>query len=162
MRLRKNNLGLQQVSRSIDLILIPISSPLRIGIYENLELIEEIESADMVSEFLPTFFSFIFKKYKVNRIVYSNGPGSYMAIKLTYIFLKTLQISKNIEILAVDGFYFNNNLPIKAIQNRYFIKENGKITIKKADIAGEFRLPKKFVENDYSTDIEPVYILDAV
>jgi tRNA threonylcarbamoyladenosine biosynthesis protein TsaB len=85
-----------------------------------------------------------------------------MSIKLTYIFLKTLQIVKNISIFAVDGFYFNQNSPIKALRNRFFVKENGTITIKKAKSSNNFELPKKLFFKDFSKDIEPLYILNAV
>jgi hypothetical protein len=146
----------------IDIVIIPISKPLLIGLYRNNELFEVIESEEMTSDFLPNFFNDILKKYEVKNIIYANGPGSYMAIKLTYIFLKTLQITKNINILSQDGFYFNQNLPIKAIGNRYFIKENDTITIKSSDVVGKFELPKVLNYSDFSDDIEPVYILNAV
>ena len=79
-----------------------------------------------------------------------------------YIFLKTLQIVHNFTILAVDGFYFNGNLPIKAVGNRFFVKENDTITIQKSDLVGEFELPAKIEISDFSSDIEPIYILNAV
>jgi hypothetical protein len=85
-----------------------------------------------------------------------------MAIKLTYIFLKTLQITKNINILAQDGFYFNQNSPIKAIGNRYFVKENDTITIKETNPSKEFELPKKLNYSDFLEEISPIYILNAV
>jgi len=148
--------------QAIDIVLLPISKPIKVGLYKEGKLFEIIESEEMTSDFLPKFFNDILKKYEVKNIIYTNGPGSYMAIKLTYIFLKTLQITKNINILSQDGFYFNKNLPIKAIGNRYFVKENDTITIKSSDIVGEFELPKVLEYSDFSKDIEPVYILNAV
>ena len=94
---------MQQV---IDLVIIPISNPIKIGIYKDGKLFKEIESKEMTSDFLPSFFDEILKEYNIKNIIYSNGPGSYMSIKLTYIFLKTLQITKNISIFSQDGFYF--------------------------------------------------------
>ena len=146
----------------IDLVIIPISNPIKIGLYKNGELFEIIESEEMTSDFLPSFFDQILKQYDIKTVIYSNGPGSYMSIKLTYIFLKTLQITKGIQILAQDGFYFNQNSPIKAIGNRYFVKENDTITIKEAKPTKEFELPKKLVYSDFLEDIEPIYILNAV
>ena len=146
----------------IDIVIIPISKPLKIGLYKDGKLFEVVESNEMTSDFLPKFFNKILKTYEVKNIIYSNGPGSYMAIKLTYIFLKTLQITKNINILSQDGFYFNKNLPIKAIGNRYFIKENDTITIKSSDVVGKFELPEVLNYSDFSKDIEPIYILNAV
>ena len=150
---------MQQV---IDIVIIPISNPIKIGFYKDGELFKEIESSEMTSDFLPSFFDEILQKYNIKNIIYSNGPGSYMSIKLTYIFLKTLQITKNISILSQDGFYFNQNSPIKAIGNRYFVKENDTITIKQTNEVGKFELPKKLNYSDFSTKIEPIYILNVV
>ena len=38
-----------------------------------------------------------------------------MAIKVAYLFLKTISISKNIELESCSGFEFNKNSPIKAL-----------------------------------------------
>ena len=146
----------------IDIVIIPISNPLKIGIYKNKTLIKEVTSKEMTSEFLPKFFDEVLKEYNIDNIIYTKGPGSYMSIKLTYIFLKTLQIVKNIEIFAVDGFYFNKNLPIKAIGNSAFVKENDTITIKKTKSSNSFELPQKLNFKDFSKEIEPLYILNAV
>ena len=151
---------MQQVK--VDIVIISISKPIKIGIYKNRVLSKTIISEEMTSDFLPKFFENILSKYKIGNIIYSNGPGSYMSIKLTYIFLKTLQIVHNFTILAVDGFYFNGNLPIKAVGNRFFVKENDTITIQKSDLVGEFELPAKIEISDFSSDIEPIYILNAV
>ena len=151
-----------QQLQHIDIVIISISSPLKIGIYKNGVLFEEIVSNEMTSDFLPRFFDEILKKYSVDNVIYSKGPGSYMSTKLAYIFLKTLEISKNITILAVDGFYFNRNSPIKAVGNRFFVKENDTITIKKAESLNSFELPEKLNFNDFSKEIEPFYILNAV
>ena len=150
---------MQQV---IDIVIIPISKPIKIGLYKDNKLFQIIESEEMTSQFLPYFFEDIFKKYRVEKIVYTNGPGSYMAIKLVYIFLKVLELTKGIKIFAVDGFYFNKNLPIKAVGNRFFVKENDTITIKEADKVGEFNLPKILDYSKFSEKIEPIYILNAV
>lgn len=87
-----------------------------------------------------------------------------MAIKITYIFLKTLSITKEVELFATDGFYFNGNNPIKAMRKMYFVKEDEKIITKIFDEeqSSEFRLPQDLVEDDFSKDIEPLYILPAV
>ena len=149
------------MNNKIDIVIIPFSH-IKIGLYRDAVLFDAIESEEMTSDFLPRFFDDILKKYTINSVIYAKGPGSYMAIKLVYIFLRTLQITKNIKILAVDGFYFNQNRPIKAVGNRYFVKENDTITIQNSDEVGEFELPKSLNYSDFSSDIEPIYILNAV
>jgi len=146
----------------IDIVIIPMSKPMLIGLYKDGKLFEEIKTDKMTSDFLPSFFDEILKKYEIKNIIYANGPGSYMAIKLVYIFLKTLQITKDINILSTDGFYFNQNSPIKAIGNRYFVKENDTITMKESNEVGKFELPEVLKYSDFSKDIEPIYILNAV
>ena len=87
-----------------------------------------------------------------------------MAIKITYIFLRTLGITKNIELFASDGFNFNSNRPIKAMRKMYFVKKDGKIETKffEDELANKFILPKTIEIENFSKDIEPIYILPAV
>jgi len=87
-----------------------------------------------------------------------------MAIKITYIFLRTLNITKNIELFASDGFNFNSNSPIKAMRKMYFVKKDGKIGTEFFDeeIVTEFVLPQSLEEKNFTKDIEPLYILPAV
>ncbi|XPV82154.1 MAG: hypothetical protein ACNI22_16645 [Halarcobacter sp.] len=59
----------------------------------------------MTSDVLPLVtFEKIINEYEINRINYVNTPGSYMAIKVAYVFLKTIAIVKNIELMACSGF----------------------------------------------------------
>ncbi len=150
--------------KKIDLVIVALSTPVKIGIYEKTNLIEEIESDEKTSEFLPKIYQKLKKEYDIRTIFFARGPGSFMSIKLVYIFLKTLQISKNIELKACDGFEFSKNSPIKAMGNLCFVKENGKITLKKFDkkIKSEFFLPKTLDEIKCSENLEPLYILPAV
>jgi tRNA A37 threonylcarbamoyladenosine modification protein TsaB len=141
-----------------------LSSPLLIGLYKENKLFETITSEEKTSEILPKIFKKLLAKYTCKKIYFARGPGSFMAIKITYIFLKTLSISKDIELFATDGFYFSNNNPIKAIKKMYFIKENDKITTKffNEEIETDFKLPEILNIEKFSTDIEPLYILPAV
>jgi len=146
----------------VDIVAIVISKPLLIGVYENGKLIEKIEKEGMTSDILPLIFDNLLQKYRVNSIIYSKGPGSYMAIKLAYVFFRTLEITKNIKLLAADGFYFNKNKPIKAAGNSFFVKKEGIITLKKNEKEGGFYLPENLNFNDFDEDTEPLYILKAV
>jgi hypothetical protein len=148
--------------RLVDVVAVVISKPMLIGVYENGLLIERIEKEGMTSDVLPSVFNELLDKYEINSIIYSKGPGSFMAIKLAYVFFKTLQITKNIRLLAADGFYFNSNAPIKAVGNSYFVKKEGIITLKKNLKEGEFELPLKLDFNDFSNEVEPLYVLKAV
>jgi len=146
----------------VDIVAIVISKPLLIGIYKNGKLIEKIEKEGMTSDVLPSLFDEILQKYEINSIIYSKGPGSFMAIKLAYVFFKTFEVAKKIKLLAADGFYFNKNMPIKAVGNSYFVKKEGIITLKKELEEGTFELPTELKITDFSEETEPLYILKAV
>jgi len=146
----------------VDLVAITISSPSLFGIYQNNKLIKVIKKEGKTSDILPEIFDEILKKYNIKRVIYTKGPGSYMAIKLSYIFFKTIQIVNGIEILAADGFEFNKNQPIKAAGKSFFVKRNDIITLKKDVRAGEFSLPENLNEIKFSKDISPLYILNPV
>ena len=146
----------------VDIVAIVISKPMKIGVYKDNQLIEAIEKEGLTSDILPKIFDELMKKYKINSIIYSKGPGSFMSIKLAYVFFKTLEITKDIAFLAADGFYFNKNSPIKAVGNSYFVKKEGIISIEKGLKEGEFFLPKVLKKEDFSNDTLPLYVLKAV
>lgn len=126
--------------------------------------IEQIESSEKTSEALPKIFEQILKRFTCKRVFFARGPGSFMAIKITYIFLRTLAITKGIELFASDGFYFSHDLPIKAMGKLYFVKENGTIAVKilPEPIETLFFLPQTIEEHCFSKEIEPLYILPAI
>ena len=87
-----------------------------------------------------------------------------MAIKVAYVFLKSLSILKNIPLFATDAFYFNNNEPIKAIGKLHFVRVASEIKTQKLEIAPEvtFTLPELLDYNEFSTDTAPLYMIGAV
>ena len=134
------------------------------GIYENNQLIKEYITKEHTSEVLPRIFQEILKSFTCKRVFFAKGPGSFMAIKITYIFLRTLAITKCIELFASDGFNFNDNKPIKAMRKMYFTKKDDKITTEffEDELICEFVLPKTIKIENFTQDIEPLYILPAV
>ncbi len=147
---------------SVDIIAITISSPLIIGVYENGFLLKEIKKAGKTSDILPEIMEKLLKEYNIKHIIYTKGPGSYMAIKLSFVFFKTLEIVKNIKLLGAEGFEFNNNQPIKAVGNTFFVKKDGIISLEKSKTQGEFYLPEKIDIKRYGADISPLYVLNPV
>jgi tRNA A37 threonylcarbamoyladenosine modification protein TsaB len=141
-----------------------LSSPLQVGIYQDNKLIKNFTTKEQTSEALPKIFENILKEFTCKRVFFARGPGSFMAIKITYIFLRTLSIVKDIELFATDGFYFNDNKPIRAMKNMYFTKENEEIKTEffNEEQNHQFILPKVIEIENFSKDIEPLYILPAV
>jgi len=150
--------------KKVDILLITLTSPILIGIYENGKLIKRVESDKKSSDVLPLLFQDILASYKVEKLFYANGPGSFMAIKVAYIFLKSLSILKKIPLFATDAFYFNNNEPIKAIGKLHFVKIASEIKTQKLEIVHKalFSLPDVLDYNEFSTTSTPLYMIGAV
>ncbi|PLY09581.1 MAG: hypothetical protein C0626_11500 [Arcobacter sp.] len=149
----------------IDILVISISSPIKIGIYKDNILIDNIEKEGMTSDILPIIFKELLGKYEIKTITYVNTPGSYMAIKVAYVFLKTLCIVKNIKLNAASGFLFNENSPIKALGKKYFFNKNDKVIIdflEEKSIISDFKLPKSLDKTKFSSETLPIYNLPAV
>lgn len=150
--------------KKVDILVIALSSPLKIGVYENEKLIETIESFEKSSDYLPTLFRDLLHKYDVKKLFYANGPGSFMAIKIAYIFLKSISILKEIPLFATDAFYFNKNKPIKAIGKLCFVKIASEIKTQKLETVTEahFELPDALDYNEFTTTETPLYMIGAV
>jgi len=149
----------------IEVLVISISKPLLIGVYKNKKIAKIYKEEGKTSDVLPLIFNNILKSYSLSKIYYVNGPGSYMAIKVAYLFLKTISISKNIELEACNGFEFNKNSPIKALGKKYFINENKSIKVDFLDNNTkiyDFELPNVLEKINFSLDTLPKYNLPAV
>jgi tRNA A37 threonylcarbamoyladenosine modification protein TsaB len=149
----------------IEVLVITISNPLLIGIYENKKLIKEHKLDGKTSDLLPSLFEDLILEYNIDKIIYVNSPGSFMAIKVAYIFLKTISITKDIKLEACDGFEFNKNSAIKALGKKYFIKVNNKIKVdflEKDSIIHDFKLPMCIEKYKFNEETLPIYNLPAV
>lgn len=151
----------------MNILVIPISSPLLLGVYdENNKLVETVTKEGKTSDILPVMFEEILAKYEINALYYTKGPGSYMAIKVAYMFLKTLSISKKIELYGALGFEFNGNSPIKALGKKYFFNgKDGNISIdflKENEQTKQFELPEILDKKIFDNDDLPTYNLPAV
>ena len=146
------------------LLIISISSPLLIGVYEDDTLIETISSEKKTSEILLPVITKCLDTYAISKIIYTRGPGSYMAIKLTYIMLKTIEITQGIKCFGCSGFTLNGGKPIKAIGNLYFIKEKETIMTKKYEqpVNASFALPQSIHDLEIDEESTPEYSLPAV
>ncbi len=148
-----------------DALVIALGNPILVGIYDAQgKLIEKIEQEGMGSDLLPAIFEPLLEKYTFNRLIYANGPGSFMGIKVTYLFLKTLSIVKNIPLFALDAFTFNENHPIKAVGKLYFVKNSNTISLQPLEtpIIRAYRLPDVLSVNNFNADSAPYYGIDAV
>ena len=152
----------------VDVVLVAISSPILIGVYEREyphHCIEHIKMQEKLSEGLTALFERLLQDYEIIHTIYTNRPGNFLGIKLSYIFLKSLSLCYNIKIKSVDGFYFNSNQPIKAILGQVFIKQGDEIIMTPAKTRSpisDFHLPSQLLPGPFSDDITPQYIAPAV
>jgi tRNA A37 threonylcarbamoyladenosine modification protein TsaB len=147
-----------------DALVIALSSPVLVGIYKDGELVEEIRSEGMSSDVLAEIFDSLLKRYTFSTFIYAKGPGSFMGIKVTYLFLKTLSITLKIPLLATDAFFFNQNSPIKAVGKLYFVKNSTTIELEPI-VSPEiiaFTLPPSIDLEKFDSDNLPYYGIDAV
>jgi len=151
---------------SYTVLIVSIASPLIIGLYDNSskKLIKSIESHEKTSDSLLKILMDLKRDYNYNHIIYTNGPGSYMSIKITYITLASLEILEGIKFSSCDAFSLNGNNPIKAMGKIYFIKEKENIITKKFNRAVEqrFYLPDSLDDINILNDNRPMYILPAI
>ena len=155
---------MQKASPKHTLLIVSLSSPLLLGIYRDTLLIEKIESEEKTSEVLLSLITEVMDQYPLSHMIYTRGPGSYMAIKLTYIILKTIEIVKKIPFQGCSAFALNGNKPVKAIGNLYFVKEKETIITQKFDqaIPQVFTLPSSLTALVIDEESTPNYILPAV
>ncbi len=156
--------NLKKVSQQHDILIISIASPFLIGLYLDGELIKEWSSDQKISDTLLPLLMPILDSYDIRSIIYTSGPGSHMATKLTFVTLKTIEIIKGISCIGCSGFDCNDNMPIKAMGNLYFVKEKETIITKKFDQVPNvfFALPKKLQDIKLDFDAMPLHILPAV
>ncbi len=147
-----------------DLLVIALGSPLLVGVYEEGRLVERVESDEKSSDALPAICAELGERYDFDRLAYAKGPGSFMSIKVAYIFLKTLSIAKGVPLLATDAFYFNENAPIKAVGKLCFVKTSEGIVTRMFEEVplNRFRLPEHLALEDFDTDTAPYYGIGAV
>jgi hypothetical protein len=150
--------------KKYELLVVSISTPLLIGVYEEGHLVRSISSNLKTSEILLPLLKECMDDYDISTIIYTRGPGSYMAIKLTYIMLKTIEIMLGIKCVGCSGFALNGGGPIKAVGNLYFTKEKKTIITKKYEqpVDVTFALPQSIHDLELDEESTPDYILPAV
>ena len=152
-------------TRALTLLINPIASPLQFALYDREgTLAEAWEVEGYVSEHLIGELDRILSGREIGRILYANGPGSYMGIKLTYITLRTLELLRGIPFEGVSAFSLNGNRPLKAMGKLYFVKEKETIITRKFDetIPQEFRAPQHLSAIKAAEDRRPDYRIPAV
>ena len=155
---------MQKVLPRYDVIVVAITSPILVGLYENGLLKKELAKEGLCSDVLLPMLEELLRSYEISSFIYARGPGSYMAIKIAYVTLKTIGIIKDIPLKGCSAFLFNDNNPIKAMGNLYFVKEKETIITTKMDkvVVRDFTLPESIQELGVDDEATPLYLLPAV
>ena len=136
-----------------------------VGFYdESGKLVDIKEYEGLTSDILLPILKEIVEEFDIDKIIYTNGPGSHMATKIAFVLLKTLNIVKDIPIFAISAFDLNGSKPIKALGKLYFIKEKETIITKRFEenIDSSFFMPDSLDKITILEDIEPSYQIAAV
>lgn len=132
-----------------------------LGIYEDEILSKSFQSEERLSEFLPPLLSELLDEYEFEALIYANGPGSFMGIKISFLSLQTLSIVKNVPLFAVSAFELNDYQAIRANKNLCFVRQNNQISLQKTQ-PGVFFLPKNLANLNLKEDNLPFYFLGAI
>ncbi|WP_164869986.1 tRNA threonylcarbamoyladenosine biosynthesis protein TsaB [Helicobacter pylori] len=155
----------------LDLALISLGDGVLLGVYQNNFLCTSYTSKSKTSEALVEVFSQLFKDLKnsnlpaIKGVYYAKGPGSFTSLKLTHVFLHTLALIHDFELYSTTGFDFNDNTPILAYANKYFVSQERESLSDFKDLKilpKDFKLPS-FLEKDKFTQLNtPFYILPPI
>lgn len=152
-------------------MLISLGEGVLLGVYQNNFLCASYTSKSKTSEALVEVFSQLFKDLKnpnlpaIKGVYYAKGPGSFTSLKLTHVFLHTLALIHDFELYSTTGFDFNDNTPILAYANKYFVsQERESLTdFKDLKIAPkDFKLPSFLEKNKFTQLNTPFYILPPI
>ncbi|GAA8133219.1 tRNA (adenosine(37)-N6)-threonylcarbamoyltransferase complex dimerization subunit type 1 TsaB [Helicobacter pylori] len=155
----------------LDLALISLGEGVLLGVYQDNFLCTSYTSKSKTSEALVEVFSQLFKDFKnptlpaIKGVYYAKGPGSFTSLKLTHVFLHTLSLIHDFELYSTTGFDFNDNTPILAYANKYFVSKETESLSDFKDlkiVPKDFMLPP-FLEKDKFTQLNtPFYILSPI
>ncbi len=157
----------------LDLALISLGDGVLLGVYQNNSLKASYTSKAKTSEALVEVFSQLFKDFKslylaspvVKGVYYAKGPGSFTSLKLTHVFLHTLALIHDFELYSTTGFDFNDNTPILAYANQYFVSKEMESLRDFKDLKvlpKDFMLPSYLEKDKFTQSNTPFYILPPI
>ncbi len=157
----------------LDLALISLGDGVLLGVYQNHSLKASYTSKAKTSEALVEVFSQLFKDFKnlypaspvIKGVYYAKGPGSFTSLKLTHIFLHTLASIYDFELYSTTGFDFNDNTPILAYANQYFVSKEMESLRDFKDLKvlpKDFMLPSYLEKDKFTQSNTPFYILPPI
>lgn len=144
------------------LLLLTISKSAVVTIYgENGSLQESQTLQGKLTDSLYAAVKDLESRYNITQVAYAKGPGSFMGLKLGYIFLQTYSSVKHIPFVAASSFIFADE--IHSNGNRWFVKRGNEIDlITKNSTINPIVAPTQIDLACFDGAVEPNYILPAV
>jgi hypothetical protein len=151
---------------NVTFLFLFVKPPFHVGIYDKSGSLTEMITTEegKASDVLPVLISSLLDKYEPIELIYANGPGNNMSIKICYVCLRSLSIVKNIPLKSASSFEFNNHGLIELTNKRFFCFENDKISLIHLEYSSESEifLPKTLENIVFSAVAEPFYLLPPV
>ncbi len=149
----------------VTLLLLSVASPIQIGLYDRSgQRIEAFSYEQKASAVLYSAFEAIEGRFEITALAYARGPGSFMGLKLGFVFLRSYAIVKGLPMYAADSFLFNEGAPIGASRSRSYVKEGDRISIRRLESPPKsaMALPDRLDWSAMDAPLEPLYIQPAV
>ncbi|MDR3347856.1 MAG: hypothetical protein LBN32_04505 [Helicobacteraceae bacterium] len=149
----------------VTVLLISAAQPAKLAVYDDrFACIERLENALPLSEWLYGAMKSIVQRYNVARVAYARGPGSFMGLKLGYLFMRSFSLAARIPFVAASSFDLTSGAPIKAHGKRWFVIKDGAIAIESFETppADRLLLPDQLDMSMFSGAVLPEYVLNAV
>ena len=149
----------------VTLLLLSAQTPLCVGLYDaSGVLVRRYERTGQISQVLYPLFREIGAEFEVVALAYARGPGSFMGLKLGFVFLRSFAIAKKIPMRSASSFFFSAGAPIVATRHSAYLLSDDKISLCRLESAPENRmqLPKRVDFEALDEPLEPLYIQPAV
>ena len=147
-----------------ELLILSLGTPLLLGVYVNGELREEKRLEGKAGDLLPPAVEELDGRYRWKRILFARGPGSFMAVKIGYLFARTFAVARDLELAGTDAFAFNGGAPIKATGKMHYVKEGEAIRMAALESAATapFLLPQTLYDLPFDQPPTPLYVAPPV
>lgn len=149
----------------VTVLLISASRPMRLAVYDRAGAkLESFESDAPATESFYPLFKAIDEQYAIEKLAYARGPGSFMGLKLGYVFMQTLALARNLPFAAASSFALSGGAPVHAHGKRWFVPQGNEVSVQTFDPAPENRLlpPDRLDLSLFDTNTEPDYLMPAV
>lgn len=151
--------------KKVSVLLISATRPMRLAVYDETGArIESHESDAPATESLYPLFKSIDDRYEITRLAYAKGPGSFMGLKLGYVFLQSFALARKLPFTAASSFALSGGNPVHAHGKRWFTQRGDQVGVQTFEVAPEASLlpPERIDFSVFEPACEPEYLMPAV